>query len=79
MLLVVTDIDMHCKQAVPFSTMEQLFKASLLRGQLIKCYKPKYTDIFVEKMREAFAIFSHFFNKNIGVFQISMFKILTKR
>ena len=40
----------------------------------------KYTDIFVDKMREAFAeSFSHFFNKNIGVFQISTFKILTKR
>ena len=55
MLLVVTDIDMYYKQAMPFSTRAQLFKASLLRGQL-KCYKPKYTDIFVEKIREAFAM-----------------------
>ena len=27
----------------------------------------KYTDIFYEKMREAFA---NFFNKNIGIFEI---------
>ena len=35
----------------------------------------KYTDIFVEKMTEAFAMqASHiFFNKNIGVFEILKF------
>ena len=37
----------------------------------------KYTDIFVEKMREALS-FSHFSTKNIGIFQILMFEILTK-
>ena len=36
----------------------------------------KYTDIFVEKIREAFAKASHNFStKNIGVFQLLMFEI----
>ena len=41
----------------------------------------KYTDIFVEKMREAFALqkILTFFNKNIAVFEIFKFEILTKR
>ena len=42
----------------------------------------KYTDIFVEKIREAFAMqkFLTFFQqKNIGIFQILVFEILTKR
>ena len=40
----------------------------------------KYTDIFAEKLREAFCIAksSHTFSaKNIGVFQILTFEILT--
>ena len=67
---------------------------SSLRGQLvIKVFYDfiaKFTDIFVERMREAFhnfstkekllhcKRFSQFFNKNIGVFQIFMFEILMK-
>ena len=50
---------------------------SLLRGQLVKCSTTSYPNtlmFFVEKKRVAFA----FLNKNIGVFQISTFKILTK-
>ena len=39
----------------------------------------KYTEIFVKKLREAFKTFSHFFNKNIGVFEILTIEILTTR
>ena len=41
----------------------------------------KYTDIFVEKMREAFAMqkLLPIFQQNIAVFQIFMTEILTKR
>ena len=39
-------------------------------------FKTKDIDIFVEKMIEAFHIFS---TKNNGVFQILTFEILTKR
>ena len=42
----------------------------------------KNTEIFVEKMREAFAMqkASHIFStKNIAVFEILLFEILTKR
>ena len=35
----------------------------------------KYTDIFVENMREATAKVLTFFNKNIGTFEILTFKI----
>ena len=53
---------------------------SSLRGQLIKCFTtllPNTLIFFVEKMREAFA--SHIFStKNIGIFQILTFEILTK-
>ena len=57
---------------------------SSLRGQLFKCFtilRPKTLIFFVEKMREAFAMksFSYFFYKNIGVFEILKFEILTKR
>ena len=38
-------------------------------------YITKFTDIFVEKLREAFALFS---TKNIGKFQILTFEILMK-
>ena len=40
----------------------------------------KYTDIFVEKMKEAFALqklFTFFQQKNIGKFEILTFEILT--
>ena len=39
-------------------------------------------QIFVQTMKEAFALqklFKFFFNKNIGIFQILTFEILTKR
>ena len=52
---------------------------SSLRGQLVKCFKtllPNTLIFFVEKMREASHIFS---SKNIGIFQILAFEILTKR
>ena len=52
---------------------------SLLRGQLVKCFTallPKTLIFFVEKMREAFHIFS---TKNIGKFKIFTFEILTNR
>ena len=53
---------------------------SSLRGQLIKCFTnllPNTLDIFVEKMREA-AKASHIFSaKNIGIFEILTFEILT--
>ena len=42
----------------------------------------KYTNIFVEKMREAFALqkpLTFFSTKNIGIYQILTFEILTKR
>ena len=44
---------------------------SSLRGQLVKCFMniTKRTDIFVEKMREAFAVqklLTFFSTKNIG-------------
>ena len=42
----------------------------------------KYTDIFVEKVRKAFAwqkLFTIFSTKNLGILQIYMFEILTKR
>ena len=69
---------------MPFATFQGPVVQSIvrlkssLRGQFtIKC-----TDIFVEKMREAFApqkLLTFFFStKNTGVFEISMFEILTK-
>ena len=42
----------------------------------------KFTDIFVEKMREAFALqklLTFFSTKNNGLFQILTFEILKKR
>ena len=42
----------------------------------------KYTEFFCEKMIQAFAmqkLLTIFPTKNIGVFHISMFRILTKR
>ena len=65
-----------------------LFKASVsltssLGGQLIKSFTfiTKYTEIFDEKIREAFAMqkLLTFFDKNIGIFEILTFKILMKR
>ena len=58
---------------------------SLLRGQLVKCFtsiQPKTLIFFVKKMREAFAMqnASHIFStKNIGIFEILTFEILTSR
>ena len=58
---------------------------SLLRGQLIKCFTTLYPNtliFFVEKMREAFALqklFTFFSTKNIGIFEILTFEILTSR
>ena len=52
---------------------------SSLRGQLIKCFTtllPNTLKFFLEKMREAFHIFS---TKNIGIFEILTFEILMKR
>ena len=52
---------------------------SSLRGQLVKCFTTLLLStliFFVEKMRKASHIFSA---KNIGIFQILMFEILTKR
>ena len=46
---------------------------SSLRGQLVKFLALKF---FVEKKREASHIFS---TKNIGIFEILTFEILTKR
>ena len=58
---------------------------SLLRDQLIikvfSNFITKYTDIFVEKMREAFAmqkLLSFFSTTNIGTFSDINFEILTK-
>ena len=56
---------------------------SLLRGQLVKCFTTLYPNtlkFFVEKTREAFALkaFHIFSTKNIGIFEILMFEILTK-
>ena len=49
---------------------------SLLRVQVFYDYITKYTEIFVEKMRDAKA--SHIFSdKNISVFEILTFEILT--
>ena len=42
----------------------------------------KHTDIFVENMREAIAVqklLTFFQPKNIGIFQILAFELLTKR
>ena len=56
---------------------------SSLRGQLVKCFmtlQPNSLIFFVAKMREASAKASHIFStKNIGVFQILTFGIVTKR
>ena len=60
---------------------------SSLRGQLVKCLttsKPYTLIVFEEKMKEAFALalqklLTFFQQKNIAVFQIFTFEILTKR
>ena len=52
---------------------------SSLRGQLVKCYltiKQNTQIFFVEKNERSFP---HFFNKNIGIYDILKFEILTKR
>ena len=58
---------------------------SSLGGQLVKCFMTLLSNtpkFFVEKMREAFALqklLTFFQQKNIGIFEILMFEILTKR
>ena len=58
---------------------------SSLRGQLVKYFTTLLLNtliFFVEKMREAFALqklFTFFFIKNIGIFEILTFEILTSR
>ena len=57
---------------------------SSFRGQLVKCFTtlyPKTLKFFVEKMREAFAVqkLLSFSTKNIGIFEILVFEILTPR
>ena len=58
---------------------------SSLRGQLVECFmtlQPNTLIIFVDKMREAFALqklLSFFSTKNIGKFKILTFEILTQR
>ena len=50
------------------------------RGQLVKCLTTLLSNTYiflVEKMREAFAKASLFFNENIGLILL-MFEILTK-
>ena len=55
---------------------------SSLRGQLLKCLTtllPNTLKFFVEKMRDSFALASHIFSaKNIGIFEILTFEILTE-
>ena len=51
---------------------------SSLRGHFVKCFTtllPNTIIFFVEKMKEASQIFS---TKNIGIFQIYTFEILSK-
>ena len=56
---------------------------SSLRGQLVKCFMtllPNTLILFVEKMREAFALQklpTFFQKKNIGKFKLLTFEILT--
>ena len=58
---------------------------SLLRGQLVKCFttlSPNTLKFFVEKNEKSFCIAkaSHIFStKNIGIFEILTFEILTIR
>ena len=60
------------------------YLTSSLRRQLVKCFTtllPNTLIFFVEKMREAFAVqnlLTFFSIKNIGLFQVLMFEILTK-
>ena len=57
---------------------------SSLRGQLVKCFatlEPNTLKFFVEKNERSFctAKASHIFStKNIGIFEILMFEILSK-
>ena len=58
---------------------------SSLRGQLVKCFVsllPNTLKFYIERMREAFALqklLTFFQQKNIGVYEILKFEILTKR
>ena len=61
--------------------MEAISLTSSLGGQLVKSFmtlQPNSLKFFVEKMRDAFAKASHIFStKNIGLFEILTFEILT--
>ena len=51
---------------------------SSLGGQLVRCFTtllPNTMIFFVDKMGKSFL---HFFDKNIGIFEIFTFEILTK-
>ena len=56
---------------------------SPLSGQLVKCFTTLLPNILIfllkkyEKLQDCKS-FSHFLKKNIGVFQLLMFEILTK-
>ena len=58
---------------------------SSLRGQLVTSFTtllPNTLKFFVEKMKKAFAVqnlLSFFSTKNIGIFEILVFEILTNR
>ena len=56
---------------------------SSLRDQIVKSlyFITKYTEMFVENMREVFAMqkLHNFFNKNIGIFEKLTSENLTKR
>ena len=56
--------------------LNELIKMSIRK--VFDDFITKYTEIFVEKMREALAS-QIFFNKNIGISDILTFEILTKR
>ena len=57
---------------------------SSLRGQLVKCFwtlLPNILKFLLKKCEKLLHCksFSHFFNKNIGIFEILTFEILTSR
>ena len=53
---------------------------SLLRGQLVKCFTTLLPNVLIYFLEKLSAKASHIFStKNIGLSQILMFEILTKR
>ena len=74
------------KNSIQGSVVQSIISfTSLLRGQFVKCFTILYPNkliFFVDTMREAFAmqkLLTFFSTKNIGVFEIFVFEILTKR